>query len=269
ALFPHLTVIENIVFGLETRKWSKEEKTTRVKELLELVGLIDKGKRYPRELSGGEKSRVALARALAPHPTLLLLDEPLSALDMSLKDSLRDAIREIQQKVNISTIYVTHDQKEAMEISDRIIILDHGCIIESGSPQDLYLAPKKKFTASFLGISNILSGAVKENKNESFLETSFGLLKLPETKLPARKRLSIAIFPEHINLSTKKQNKANEFEGVIVRSSFGGAIVEVVVDVNGVELEVQITSIYLNQKYKKKDSVYISIPVSSILILED
>ncbi|RLI74484.1 hypothetical protein DRO91_00320, partial [Candidatus Heimdallarchaeota archaeon] len=178
ALFPHLTVAENIAFGLETRGWSRTEKEDRVRELLQLVGLEGKGKRYPRQLSGGEQSRVALARAIAPNPSLLLLDEPLSALDVSLRENLRKAIREIQQQVKISTVYVTHDQEEAMEISDRIIILNHGRIVEVGTPRELYLQPKKVFTAQFLGISNVFSAEIIRN-DDLLLKVPFGSLNVP------------------------------------------------------------------------------------------
>ncbi|MBN1328010.1 MAG: ABC transporter ATP-binding protein [Candidatus Heimdallarchaeota archaeon] len=269
ALFPHLTVVENIAFGLETRKWTKEEKTIRVKELLELVDLTGKGKRFPRELSGGEKSRVALARALAPKPSLLLLDEPLSALDMSLKENLRAVIRNIQQQVKVSTIYVTHDQKEAMEISDRIIILNQGEIVEIGTPQELYLKPKKKFTASFLGISNILEGKINFLDKYTRLETSIGFIELPELEIKNKDILSIALFPEHITLSKNKQGNANEFPAKIIKANFGGSSIEVIVQINKVNLDVKLISSIQNQSYKKDDQVFVTIPVSSILVLEE
>ncbi|MCK5297685.1 MAG: ABC transporter ATP-binding protein [Candidatus Heimdallarchaeota archaeon] len=269
ALFPHLTVAENIAFGLETRKWVKEDIISRVVEMLELVDLTGKGKRYPRELSGGEKSRVALARALAPKPSLLLLDEPLSALDMSLKESLRDIIIEIQQKIQVSTIYVTHDQKEAMEVSDRIILLNEGQIIESGTPQKLYLTPKKQFTAEFLGVTNLLVGTLIKKKNQYLFETSFGVL---ETLAPSDRTISeekIAIFPEHISVSIKKTNQINEFSAIIKKSSFGGPYIDLVVTVNSTDLKVQITSSQIEKMYKKGQKVFISIPKEYILFLEN
>ncbi len=269
ALFPHLTVVENIAFGLETRKWSKEEKTKRVKELLELVGLTGKGKRYPRELSGGERSRVALARALAPNPSLLLLDEPLSALDMSLKENLRDAIRSIQQKVKVSTIYVTHDQKEAMEISDRIIILNQGEIIEIGTPQELYLKPKTKFTASFLGVSNILEGKIISKQTYKQFETSIGIFDIPELPEKHDDYLAIAIFPEHISISKKKQNNKNEFPGEVIKTSFGGSVIELVVRIDKINFEIKLISSQENQSFEKNDQVYITIPTSSIIVLKE
>ncbi|TET29465.1 MAG: ABC transporter ATP-binding protein [Candidatus Heimdallarchaeota archaeon] len=269
ALFPHLTVAENIAFGLETRRWPKEKIISRVIEMLELVGLEGKGKRYPRELSGGEKSRVALARALAPEPSLLLLDEPLSALDMSLKESLRDVIREIQQKVQVSTIYVTHDQKEAMEVSDRIIILNNGQIVESGTPQELYLDPKKQFTAEFLGVTNLLEGTLKKKKGQFLFETSFGILEILAPIYPINTEGILAIFPEHINVSYKKMNHTNEFPATIKKSSFGGPYIDLIVTVNSTDLEVQITSSMIEKLPKKGQKVFISIPKENVLFLEN
>ncbi|MGC9780565.1 MAG: ABC transporter ATP-binding protein [Candidatus Heimdallarchaeota archaeon] len=269
ALFPHLTVVENIAFGLETRKWGKEKKIERVNEMLELVGLQGKGKRYPRELSGGEKSRVALARALSPNPDLLLLDEPLSALDMTLKESLRVAIREIQQKVKVSTIYVTHDQKEAMEISDRIILLNNGQVVESGTPQHLYLHPKKQFTADFLGISNILSGEITQKKETILLKTSFGVLELPSPINKEFKIESIAIFPEHIFISKEKKNVQNEFPAKILKSSFGGPYIDIIVELNDTKMDVQEPSSQVQKMFIKGEDVFITIPIGSIILLEE
>jgi ABC-type Fe3+/spermidine/putrescine transport system ATPase subunit len=269
ALFPHLTVAENIAFGLETRKWIKEDIISRVVEMLDLVGLTGKGKRYPRELSGGEKSRVALARALAPEPSLLLLDEPLSALDMSLKESLRDIIREIQQKVQVSTIYVTHDQKEAMEVSDRIILLNEGQIVEIGTPQELYLNPKKQFTAEFLGVTNLIVGILRKKKGQFLFETSFGLLEIHDPDDSKITEGILAIFPEHINISYDKMNKTNEFPATIKKSSFGGPYIDLIVTVDSTDLEVQITSSLIETLPKKGQKIFITIPKEFIRILEN
>lgn len=269
ALFPHLPVSENIAFGLETRKWPKEKIIERVKEMLELVDLKGKGKRYPRELSGGEKSRVALARALAPSPSLLLLDEPLSALDMSLKDNLRKTIRNIQQKIGVSTIYVTHDQAEAMEISDQILVLNHGRIVESGSPQELYLTPKKKFTAEFFGVTNILAGKVTTMHARYYMSHPLGSILLPKNwSSKIDEEITIAIFPQHINLSTKTQKLDNEFPAIVISSSFGGSVVSVTVEVNGFPFEIHFTSSRTKNKFSEGERLYLSIPESSILLLE-
>ena len=156
ALFPHMTVFGNIAYGLKTRGWKKERVQNRVEELLSLVRLSGFGKRIIGELSGGEKQRVALARALAPEPSLLLLDEPLSALDESLRESMRREIQRIQKSLKITTLYVTHDQREALAIGDMIALLNRGSVVETGTPEEIYRAPKDLFSARFIGGGNLL-----------------------------------------------------------------------------------------------------------------
>lgn len=156
ALFPHMTVYDNISFGLKLRKLPKEEIRRRVSWALELVGLKGFEDRYPEQLSGGQQQRVALARALVIEPQLLLLDEPLSNLDAKIRERLRGEVKRIQKELGITTIYVTHDQEEAMAISDRIAVMSVGRIEQVGNPLDLYYNPKNEFVAKFLGLSNIL-----------------------------------------------------------------------------------------------------------------
>ncbi|AAL81874.1 putative sugar-binding transport ATP-binding protein [Pyrococcus furiosus DSM 3638] len=164
ALFPHMTVYDNISFGLKLRKLSKEEIKRRVSWALELVGLKGFEDRYPEQLSGGQQQRVALARALVIEPQLLLLDEPLSNLDAKIRERLRGEIKRIQKELGITTIYVTHDQEEAMAISDRIAVMSVGKIEQVGNPLDLYYNPKNEFVARFLGLSNILEVNAEEGK---------------------------------------------------------------------------------------------------------
>ncbi len=156
ALFPHMTVFDNVAFGLRMRKVPEEEVRREVKEVLSLVGLEGFEKRYPEQLSGGQQQRVALARALVIKPRLLLLDEPLSNLDAKIRERLRGVIKRIQRELGITTIYVTHDQEEAMAISDRIAVMRNGRIIQVGEPLELYYHPKDEFVATFLGIGNLL-----------------------------------------------------------------------------------------------------------------
>jgi len=164
ALFPHMTVYDNISFGLKLRKLSKEEIKKRISWALKLVGLEGFENRYPEQLSGGQQQRVALARALVIEPQLLLLDEPLSNLDAKIRERLRGEIKRIQRELGITTIYVTHDQEEAMAISDRIAVMSIGKIEQVGSPLDLYYSPKNEFVAQFLGLSNILETNVENGK---------------------------------------------------------------------------------------------------------
>lgn len=158
AIFPHLTVRQNVEFGLKNRKCSKEEAQQRTEEYLKLMQIEEYKDRLPERLSGGQQQRVALARALVIHPDVLLMDEPLSNLDAKLRVEMRSVIKDIQNKVGITTVYVTHDQEEAMAVSDRIAVLNKGVIQQIGTPQQLYQRPQNLFTATFIGRTNILSG---------------------------------------------------------------------------------------------------------------
>ncbi len=160
ALFPNLTVIRNVAYGLENRKQPRAEVRARVRELLELVGLTGQDDKYPAQLSGGEQQRVALARALATSPGLLLLDEPLSALDAKVRVYLRQEVRQLQRRLGITTIMVTHDQEEALTMADRVVVMDHGVIVQVGAPLEIYGAPATPFVADFVGTMNFLSGVV-------------------------------------------------------------------------------------------------------------
>lgn len=158
SLFPHMTAGQNIAFGLRVKRLSHGQQRIRVHEMLELVGLSGMGDRYPHQMSGGQQQRVALARALAISPRLLLLDEPLSALDAKVRLQLRNEIRRIQQQLDITTLFVTHDQEEALSISDRVIVMSQGSIDQAGTPEEIYLTPSTAFTASFIGAMNQIPG---------------------------------------------------------------------------------------------------------------
>jgi iron(III) transport system ATP-binding protein len=160
ALFPNLTAARNIAYGLENMKLPRSQVQTRVQELLELVGLIEFAQKYPAQLSGGQQQRVALARALALSPGLLLLDEPLSALDARVRAGLRTELALLQRRIGVTTIMVTHDQEEALTLADRIVVMDHGTIQQIGTPQEIYREPRTPFVANFIGEMNFLSGVV-------------------------------------------------------------------------------------------------------------
>ncbi|MEX1102605.1 MAG: ABC transporter ATP-binding protein, partial [Dehalococcoidia bacterium] len=160
ALFPNMTVADNIGFGLKVRGRARSEIAQHVGELLELIHLADRGGRYPYQLSGGQQQRVALARALAIQPQVLLLDEPLSALDAKIRISLRKEIRSIQRQLGITTVYVTHDQEEALSLSDRVVVMSEGRIEQIGSPADIYNFPATPFVASFVGTLNLIAAQV-------------------------------------------------------------------------------------------------------------
>ncbi len=162
ALFPHMTVYENVAFGLRRKKTAKDEITRRVGEMLEIVDLGGRGERRPRELSGGQQQRVALARALVNRPRALLLDEPLGALDLKLRQAMQVELKRIQREVGITFVYVTHDQNEALTMSDRIAVMNDGAIEHLGTPRDIYEHPRTRFVAGFIGTSNLLSGTVTQ-----------------------------------------------------------------------------------------------------------
>ncbi len=203
ALFPHMTVSDNIAFPLKMRKTPSREIRSRVGEVLELVKLPGFEKRYPSQLSGGQQQRVALARAIVFRPTILLMDEPLGALDKKLRDHMRLEIKHLQESLNITVVYVTHDQEEALTMSDRIAIMNEGRIIQLDTPMELYEFPQKLFVADFIGESNFLYGKVIQVDGErATVETQEGLSILSQMRagLAAGQEVSVAVRPEKIQL---------------------------------------------------------------------
>jgi putative spermidine/putrescine transport system ATP-binding protein len=228
ALFPNMTVEDNIGFGLRVAHRPKEEIEPRVREMLRLIHLEDKGKRYPAQLSGGQQQRVALARALAIQPQLLLLDEPLSALDAKIRVSLRTEIRQIQRQLGITTVYVTHDQEEAMSLSDRIVVMSDGRMEQVGTPFEIYNFPKTQFVASFVGTLNQMQARVLEpasGKLEVEGQTIFAAKPLERM---SGESIAIALRPEMIDLNGSgngAESGANHLNGVIEDTVFLGSIV--------------------------------------------
>lgn len=211
ALFPNLTVGDNIGFGLKVAGMGREERRARVEEMLRLIGLPGFEKRYPYEMSGGQQQRVALARAIAPKPRLLLLDEPLSALDAKIRVSLRGEIRAIQQDLGITTVFVTHDQEEAMSISDRIVVMNAGHIEQMGSAHEIYNRPQTRFVATFVGQLNTLPSA------------TFG---------PDR-----AIRPELVSLAPRPETDMT-LTGTVADVGFLGSVLRLRVDVEGAPISI-------------------------------
>jgi putative spermidine/putrescine transport system ATP-binding protein len=200
ALFPNLTVADNVAFGLKIAGMRRAEADARVAEMLKLIGLPDLGARYPFQLSGGQQQRVALARALAPRPRVLLLDEPLSALDAKIRVSLRTEIREIQRELGITTIFVTHDQEEALSISDRIVVMNGGIAEQVGSPFEIYNQPATRFVATFVGTLNTFDAKV-EDGDKGLVSIAGTPLALPEAvKARAGETIAVALRPERIHL---------------------------------------------------------------------
>jgi putative spermidine/putrescine transport system ATP-binding protein len=221
ALFPHMTVDRNVAFGLIARRVPSAEVTPRVKAALELVGLAGFGSRYPKQLSGGQQQRVALARVLALKPKLLLFDEPLSNLDAKLRVQMRHEIRQLQKEVGITSLFVTHDQEEAMTIADRIAVMNNGGIEQIGAPAEIYDNPRTRFVADFIGTSNLIDGQVSGGR---FL-TKGGLdLRVMAGQTAPAGASVLAVRPEKIELTDS--TAAGPLSGAVTRVTKLGSVVE-------------------------------------------
>jgi putative spermidine/putrescine transport system ATP-binding protein len=204
ALFPHKTALENVYFPLQMRGVKRAEGLRKAAEMLDLVGLQGFGQRHPKELSGGQQQRVALARALVFGPSLLLLDEPLGALDKNLREQMQIEIKRIQRALGVTTIFVTHDQSEAMSMSDRIVVFEKGCIRQAAAPLDIYHRPRTKFVAGFIGESNLIPATVKDARSGKAESGALGLCAYtPADTLSDGQEVTLLIRPELIRLSRK------------------------------------------------------------------
>jgi iron(III) transport system ATP-binding protein len=221
ALFPNLTAAKNIAYGLENARARRADVANRVRELLEMVGLPDQGEKYPAQLSGGQQQRVALARALATSPGLLLLDEPLSALDAKVRVYLRHEIKQLQRRLGVTTIMVTHDQEEALTMADRIVVMNHGVIEQIGTPLEVYREPASPFVADFIGIMNFIAGTVVGPG-----AVRFGRLDLAcdADGFAAGTSVTVAIRPEDIVVQGVRGDEENAFEARVDTMVFLGSL---------------------------------------------
>ena len=233
ALWPHMTVERNVAFGLEERRLPREQINAKVRAALDLVGLADYGKRRPNQLSGGQQQRVALARTLAIEPRVLLLDEPLSNLDAKLRVQMRQELKSLQRRLGITTIFVTHDQEEALTTCDRIAVMDQGVIQQIGTPVELYDRPANRFVANFVGTTNMFEGEVRAVDDEStcrFVSPQLGTVPIPgDAAITTRGKAHLAIRPHSLSLAEITANpnadhvsfdasvKETEFLGEFVR----------------------------------------------------
>ena len=229
ALFPHMSVYENVAYGLKLRKLKKNEIEKRVKGALELVRLSGFEGRFTRQLSGGQQQRVALARALVIEPDLMLLDEPLSNLDFKLRQQMRLEIKSIQKRTNVTAMYVTHDQGEALTMSDRVVVMNQGKALQIGAPMDIYDFPNSEFVADFIGESNLFMGKVVAVSNsraiiqiDSGLELHAELVR--STGIEAGDRVSVSVRPERIQLSSQFSEGTNTFRGELENLAFTGSV---------------------------------------------
>lgn len=259
ALFPHLTIFENIAYGLRVRKFSKEVIKNDVAMACQMVNLVGLEQRYPGELSGGQQQRVALARALVLKPEIILFDEPLSNLDAKLRIQTRNEIKRVQQMLGITALYVTHDQSEALSMSDRIVVMNNGKIIQYGTPEQIYLNPANSFVADFIGNANFLDATIEEDNGKTVTVQLAGKsLELAKKDSSAEykegEEVTLSIKPEALDVSTEPTG----FSGRLEMESFLGSITEFKIEFNN----CFITIIHSNTRgllpnYALDDEVYI------------
>ena len=235
ALFPHLNVFDNIAFGLKVAKLPKDEIHDRVHEMLEVVGLKGYEKRRIDNLSGGQQQRVAIARALVNRPKVLLLDEPLAALDLRLRKDMQNELKRIQQTLGITFIYVTHDQEEALSMSDTVVVMDKGRIQQIGKPEDIYNEPKNAFVADFIGESNILDGVMLEDYKVKFFGRTFKCL---DAGFEPNEPVDVVIRPEDIDFVPVEEG---HLVGTVTSVTFKGLNYDIIVDFRGFKWLIQTT----------------------------
>lgn len=275
ALFPHMTVFENVAFGLEMQKVPRPEIKTRVKEALEMVRLPQLAERKPRQLSGGQQQRIALARALVNRPQVLLLDEPLSALDLKLRKAMQLELKELQHQVGITFIFVTHDQEEAITMSDRIAVMNEGVVQQVGTPKEIYERPRNRFVADFIGETNFLEGEVLEVdpvKTTVSLGKGISVLARSTDGLSSGQRVTVAIRPEKISLHRNPLPDGVAVPAVLEEAIFIGTDTRYkakIGDRQHVVARVQniISSLEPDQTFLYGDKVYLSWPIDSAMVL--
>ncbi|SHH67293.1 spermidine/putrescine transport system ATP-binding protein [Anaerosphaera aminiphila DSM 21120] len=257
SLFSHLNVFDNIAFGLKIKKMPKDEIELKVKEMLEVVNLKNFENRKVESLSGGQQQRVAIARALVNEPEVLLLDEPLGALDLKLRQGMQIELKRIQQSVGITFIYVTHDQEEALTMSDTIVVLKDGKIQQIGSPTDIYNEPNNAFVADFIGESNIISGVIHE---DYLVEFSHHMFKCVDSGFAKKEEIDVVVRPEDIELV---KSGTGMLDGVVKSTMFKGVYYEMIVEVKGFKYKVSSTI-----SKEVNDSVGMNIDPNNIHIMK-
>jgi iron(III) transport system ATP-binding protein len=269
ALFPNLTIAANVAYGLVNRRTPKAEREARVKELLVLVGLPDSGAKFPSQLSGGQQQRIALARALATSPGLLLLDEPLSALDARVRVRLRSEIRSLQQRLGITTILVTHDQEEALSMADRIVVMNHGTIEQIGVPSEIYQRPASPFVADFVGKTNLLPAKAAGVGTVLVGDQRFACEMEPAfEKSPA---LSVFFRPEDVQVRGVNGATPNSAAAVVERIEFLGSYSRITLRLNGITqlLSADLSVNDLEEfRVKPGDTLRVAVPADRMRVFE-
>ena len=268
AIFPHMTVKENIKYGLKLRKISKEEMEKRVEEILDVVKITQYKDRLPENLSGGQQQRVALARAIVIHPDVLLMDEPLSNLDAKLRIEMRSAIRNIQKQVGITTVYVTHDQEEALAISDRIAIMKEGVIQQIDTPYNIYSRPRNVFVATFIGRSNIFDTSLISLNGKSYIEFDNGYTVNVDILCDGnlKKKTKVTVRPEEFIIGDGDEG----LKGKIITATFLGKYMDYVVQLeDGMKIELSHDLSNNDKVYENGDIVYLKVNTKKINIYNE
>ena len=258
ALFPHLNVAGNIAFGLERKKTPRDQIAKLIDEALDLVRLQGMGDRYPRQLSGGQQQRIALARALVLRPDVLLLDEPLGALDLKLRKEMQLELKSLQEKVGITFIYVTHDQEEALTMSDRIAVMERGQLAQVGTPEEIYEVPKTRFVADFIGVSNFFYGLVFGGNGESLFVKTDGELNValpPSHGHTEGQRVQFSVRPGNLRVEAQTQGTdwENQFIGEIVNKIYLGGSTQYVIVLSPKE---QVTVFVKNERTAQQQTSF-------------
>ena len=273
ALWPHMTVRKNVAFGLEERKVPDKETKERVDNALNLVGLLDLADRRPSQLSGGQQQRVALARTVVIEPRVLLLDEPLSNLDANLRVQMRRDILDLQRKLKLTTIFVTHDQEEANTTSDRIAVLDQGIIQQVGSPVELYDKPINRFVADFLGTANLLNGRVVSTDGSPVFQSDGGTT-IPlrgSTEQPGDNRTAM-FRPQDITLQTPGGSTSDSeiaISGKVEHSEFLGSLVRYAIDIGGHVISIDDSHTAGHKTFAMGDNVALNLAVNQVRVLQE
>ena len=265
ALFPHMTVFENVSFGLKMKKVAKDEIKERVKKVLKLVELNGFEDRLPSQLSGGQQQRVAIARGIVMNPKVLLLDESLASLDLKLKRMMQIELKKIQRKLGLTFIYVTHDQDEALTMSDRIMIIEKGVIEQEGTPQDIYENPKSVFVADFIGESNIFKANITKT-HENTIEVDIDNHKFTITRDESDKvgdSINLMIRPENVHISHKASK--NSIEGIVKTVVYDGSITKLFIDSKD-KFDLRVT-VKGSVDYKENDKVYVSVEDKDVVAI--
>jgi iron(III) transport system ATP-binding protein len=266
AIFPHLTVFENVAYGLNVQRLSKKIIAERVKRVLDLVHLQGYGDRAPGQLSGGQQQRVALARALVMEPKVLLMDEPLSNLDAKLREEMRTEIRRIQRALNITSVYVTHDQIEAMTLSDRIVVMNEGLIEQVGTPMEIYRFPNSRFVANFIGRANFVDGTVLAQHNSTLTIRSLGesiTLSNVKREFHEGEAVTLIVRPEMIQI----KKTGGLYQGIVRQAVYLGDMIEYVVDVGGVFILGTETDPHVTELFPEGESVTVDFTQDRVQVL--